>query len=82
VIIVVVVGIATIAVAVVLLLWLLSLPSPPLSLLLPSPSLSNVKRYLINHLISTMLSRQCFVFFPSKDRATPPGQCEYKRSYS
>jgi hypothetical protein len=42
----------------------------------------NVKRYLINHLLSTIYRGRIFCLsFPSRDRGTTPGQCEYKRCY-
>jgi hypothetical protein len=42
-----------------------------------------LKRYLINHLLSTIFRRTIFCLsFPSWDRATAPWQCEYKRCYT
>jgi hypothetical protein len=44
---------------------------------------NNVKRYFINHLLSTMYRRMIFCLsFLSRDRVTAPGQFEYKRCYS
>jgi hypothetical protein len=48
-----------------------------------SAAILNVKRYLINHLLSTIPKRTIFCLsFPSRDRATAPGRYEYKSCYS
>ncbi len=47
------------------------------------PNKKKVQRYLINHLLSTIHKRTILCFsFPSRDRATAPGQYEFKSCYS
>jgi hypothetical protein len=44
--------------------------------------LLNVKGYLINLLYPMIINGKKCLSFPSRDRATTPGQYEYKCSYS